>query len=217
MTNKITLHLDKREVLGRKVKRLRKEGIVPANIFGKKTPSIAVQVSEKEFKKVFEAAGETSIIYSTVGEEKTERPLLVSMAQVHPVTGSFLHIDFHQVDLTQKVTATVPLVFEGEAPAVADKGAILVQMMTEIEVEALPTEIPHEIIVDISSLKEFGDFLTVKDIKVDTTKVEIQAEPDEQLVQVQEPKEEEEEVPAEGEEVAEETKEGEPKEAETEP
>ncbi len=204
MANKFTLHLDKRETFGRKVKRLRKSGIIPANIFGKKTESIAVQLPEKEFQKAFSAAGETSILYATVGDEKTQRPVLVSMAQIHPVTGSFVHVDFHQVDLTQKVIATVPLVLEGESPAVADLGAILVQMMNEIEVEALPAEIPHEIVLDISSLKEFGDFLTVQDLKVDTSKVEIQAEPEEQIVQVQEPKEEEvEETPTEAAEGAE--------------
>src|SRR5688572_7140013 len=105
---KITLHLDTRNLQGRKVKQLRRQGIVPANIFGKKIDSSSVQVKEKDFQKTFEAAGETSIIYATVGDEKKERPLLVSATQIHPVTGSVLHVDFHQVDLTEKVTAAVP-------------------------------------------------------------------------------------------------------------
>lgn len=195
MTNKLTLELDKRSIQGRKVKQLRRQGIVPANIFGKKIDSEAVQISEKEFEKIFEEAGETTIIYATIKGEETKRPVLVSATQVHPVSGDYLHIDFHQVDLTQKVTATVPLVLAGEAPAVDDLGAILVQMLDEIEVEALPTDLPHELSVDISGLKAFGDAIFIKDIKVDTSKVEVKNDPEEMVAQVEEPKAEEEVVP----------------------
>ncbi len=196
MTEKLTLDLNKRTLSGRKVKQLRRQHIIPANIFGKKISSIPVQISLKDFQKIYEKAGETSIIYATVNSEKEVRPLLVSALQVNPITDLPIHVDFHQVDLTQKVTATVPLVLTGTAPAVEDKGAVLIQMINELDVEALPTEIPHELTLDISSLKEIGDSLSVEDLKIDTSKIKIQAEPDEQIVQAQEPQIEEEPTPA---------------------
>lgn len=89
------------------------------------------------------------------------------------------------------MTATVPVELIGTAPAEEEKGAVIVQIINELDVEALPADLPDSLEVDLSSLKEFGDFLSVKDIKIDTTKVEIDAEPDQQVVQAQEPKEEE--------------------------
>ncbi len=197
MAEKITLQLDKRQLQGRKVKQLRRQGIVPANIFGHKIDSLSVQLKNKDLEKIYKQAGETTIIYATIDSENKQRPLLISSTQVHPVTGFFLHVDFHQVDLTEKVTATIPIVLVGESPAVADSGAVLVQMINEVEVEALPADLPHEISLDISTLKEFGDSLAVKDLKVDTSKVEIKAEPEEQIVQSQEPQKEEEVIPVE--------------------
>lgn len=201
---KISLTLTKREVSGRKVKALRRQGLVPGNIFGKDIPSVSIQIPEKELSKTFQEAGETAIIYATLEGEKDSRPLLISAMQVHPVTNAPLHVDFHQVDLKEKVTAAVPIVLTGESPAVVDNGAVLIQSMDEIEVEALPTDLPSEIELDISSLKEFNDALHVSDLKVDTTKIELQAEAEEIVVQVQEPQQEEEEpaAPAEGEEAA---------------
>jgi len=187
----IKLAVKPRKVTGRKVKNLRREGIVPANVFGNKIKSVSIQVALDDFNKTFELAGETNIVYLSIEGEKQERPVLVSNIHLDPVTDTPLHVDFHQIDLTQKVTATVPVELTGTAPAEEEKGAVIVQLVSELDVEALPTDLPDVLVIDISSLKEFGDNLTVKDIKIDSSKVEIDSDPEQQVVQAQEPKEEE--------------------------
>ena len=198
----INLSAELRTLTGRKVKKLRQQGILPANIFGNKITSTPIQVDLKDFQKIYKQAGETNIInLSLKGESKT-RPVLVSNVHIDPVTDTPIHVDFRQIDLTQKVTATVPVKLIGTAPAEEENGAVIVQIISELDVEALPTDLPDSLEIDISGLKQFGDFLSVKDIKIDPSKVKIDAEPDQQVVQAQEPKEEEIEAapPAEDEE-----------------
>lgn len=185
------LKAQKRESFGNKVKALRREGILPANIYGKKIKSQAVQVEKKEFTAVFEQAGETNLIDLKIDKEKQARPVLATNLQKHPVTGESLHIDFHQVDLTQKVSVAIPVVIEGESPAVKEKGAVLIILLDEIKVEALPQDLPDQFKVDISLLNNFDDSILVKDLKIDRSKVDVLVEDDESIVMVQEPKEEE--------------------------
>ncbi len=194
---KITLKSEKRELFGRKVKRLRKAGKIPANIFGKKIKSEAVSIDNKEFIEVFEKAGETQII------DLTGKPVLVSNTQVDPISGEYLHIDFRQVDLTEKIEAMVPVEIEGESPAEKQSLGTVVQQIHEIEVEALPTDLPEKIIVDASILVEVDQAIYVKDLKVDK-KVEIKTDLESIVVKVEPPTKEEvvevvAEVPAEGE------------------
>ncbi|MDP3918153.1 MAG: 50S ribosomal protein L25 [Candidatus Woesebacteria bacterium] len=194
---KITLKLEKRELFGRKVKRLRKDGKVPANIFGKKIKSEAITVDNKEFTEVFEKTGETQII------DLAGKPVLVSNTQIDPVSGEYLHIDFRQVDLTEKIEAMVPIEIEGESLAEKQNLGTVVQQIHEIEVEALPADLPEKIIVDASILVEVDQTIYVKDLKVDK-KVEIKTDLESIVVKVEPPTKEEvvevvAEVPAEGE------------------
>jgi large subunit ribosomal protein L25 len=175
------LQAEKRKVLGRKVKKIRKEGVLPANIYGKGVKSLSIQLPVKNFLKVYEEAGETGIIELSVDEEKY--PVLVHNLQLHPVTSQPLHVDFHRVSLTEKVKATVPLVTIGEAPAVAQKLGLLLTPISEIEVEALPGDLPEKIELDISLLKEVGQELKVSDLKVNE-KVIILADPNLVVVKI---------------------------------
>lgn len=193
---KATLSVNKRTILGRKIATLRRQGILPGNIFGKKTDSVAIQLPIDQFKTLFKQAGETSIVYLTLEDEKKTRPVLIANVQRHPVTEEPLHVDFHQVDLSEKTTATVPVVLVGESPAEKDQGAVLVQTINELEVEALPTDLPDMLKIDIATLTEIGQSKAVKDIVVDTEKVTIKAEPEEVIVMAQEPQKEEEVAPA---------------------
>ena len=198
-TAKFSLKASQRDVFGRKVKRSRKEGLIPANIFGKKIKSEAVFVNNKEFVEVFEKAGETQIIHLN------DKPVLVSGLQVDPVTSDYLHIDFRQVDLTEKIVAKVPVELVGESPAEKQSIGTVVHQLSEIEVEALPTELPEKIEVDISSLVEVDQTIFVKDLKVDK-KVTVKTDPESIVVKVEPPiKEEVVEAPApvEGEVLAE--------------
>lgn len=197
------LQADLRTVTGRKVKSLRRSGIIPANIFGKKTPSTSIQLAVKPLLETLKKAGETSLINLTLAGEKKARPVLVAGYAQNPTTGELLHVDFHEVDLNQKTTAMVQLVVVGESDAVK-AGNVLVLQKNEIEVEALPADLPEHIEVDISTLTEVGSTIHAKDLKVDRNKVKLEIADDEVIATVQEPAKEEvvEPAPVEGEAVA---------------
>lgn len=202
---KITLSAEKRKVLGRKVKKLRQEGILPASLYGKKIKSLALQVNTKDFLTVYKQAGETNLVELAIDKNSQPHSILISNVQFHPVSDSPLHVDFRQVDLKEKVQVAIPIEITGEAPGVT-KGGVLVHVLNEINVEALPAELPDKFDVDVSKLEEIGQFLSVRDIKVDRTKIKLLVEDEEQLVvKVDAPAKEEVEVkpveaaPAEGE------------------
>ncbi len=164
--NKYILKAEKRVLLGSKVKKLRRLGTIPANVFGHTIESQAIQVSEVEFNRVYKQAGETSLIWIKIEGEDKERPTLVKALTNNPVTGQKYHIDFHQVNLKEKVTANIPVELVGEAQMVKDGLAIIDLNLHEIEVEALPTDLPESVDFDISLLKEIGDSLKVGDVKL---------------------------------------------------
>lgn len=189
---KRVLKTEKRNVLGRKVKRLRREGVLPANIYGKKAKSLAVQVKLDEFQKVFSEAGETGLVELKL-EDKVHS-VLIHNVQLDPATDKPLHTDFLEVDLKEKVTATVPIHLIGESPA-EKEGGVVVQQMHEVEVEALPTDLPEKIEVDISVLAEIDQAVKAGELKVDKTKVEIKEDPERIVVSVAPPAKEEEVAP----------------------
>jgi len=180
----IKLISKKRSVFGRKVKSLREAGEIPANIFGKKIKSEAISVGKKEFEEAYKQAGETQII------DLSGKPVLISNIQYDPVNESYVHIDFRQVDLSEKITASVPLVFEGESSAEKQGLGTVVEQIDEIEVEALPTDLPEKIIVDVSVLAEVDQAIYIKDLKI-PTKVEVKDEPESIVVKVEPPQKEE--------------------------
>src|SRR3972149_5171584 len=177
----IPLLAQKRTVLGRKVKNLRKDGLIPAHVFGHKVSTIHVQVKTSDFAKVFEKAGETGIVDLAIDSQK--KPVLIRNVQTHPVTDEPLHVDFYQVNLAEKVKVDVPLEIIGESPAVEKKIGLLLTPVSEVEVEALPADLPEKIEVDVSKLENVGDEIKIKDLKVDRAKVAILA--DEELVVTQ--------------------------------
>ncbi|MBI5452308.1 50S ribosomal protein L25 [Candidatus Gottesmanbacteria bacterium] len=178
---KHSLKAGKRTIAGRKVKNLRKSGILPANIYGKKVKSQAVQVAEKEFTSVFVKAGETGLVELLVDGEKHH--VLIHSVQYHPVSGSPCHVDFLQVDLKEKVTAKVPVVLVGEAPAVKEKTGVLLTLVSEIEVEALPADLPEKLEVDISNLSAIDQSIKVEQLKV-SDKVKVLADLNIEIVKV---------------------------------
>jgi len=218
---KTKLVVEKRKITGRKVKLLRREGLLPANIYGKKVKSLMVQLATKTFLPVFKEAGETSLVELKVTGEEKARPVLIHNVHFHPVSGDPLHADFYQVDLKEKVTTKVPVDLIGEAPAVKEKIGILIQPLNEVEVEALPTDLPEKIEVNISDLKAVNDIVAVDKVKV-ASGVKILTDPKEILAKIEPPAKEEEvapppteEVPVEGEEKPAEKAEGEKAEGET--
>ena len=179
--DKHILKAQKRTVFGRKVKKLREEGLLPANIFGKKIKSQAVSVNLKDFLKVHLSAGKAALV--EIDLEAKKLPVLITNIANNPLTGLPLHADFHQVDLKEKVTANVPLEITGEAPAVKDKIGVLLKNIDEIEVEALPNDLPDKISVDISCLKAIDEAIKVSDLKV-SPQVKITADPILEVVKI---------------------------------
>jgi large subunit ribosomal protein L25 len=212
MDNK--LKVEKRELTGRKVKSLRREGILPGNVYGKKIESFPVQVTLKEFEPVYEEVGETGLLELLVDKKKV--PVLITEVQAHPVSGLPLHVDFRQVDLKEKVVAMVPLELVGESPAEKSGLGTVIQQLNEVEAEALPVDLPDKIEVDLSGLEEVDEVITAKDLKYNKEKISLKILPDQVIVKVEPPQKEEEvlppqpteeEVPLEGEEVPAEAKE----------
>jgi len=191
MAKQPTVTVNKREIFGRKIKHLRRNGILPGNVFGKGIPSVAVSLPAAAFAKLYEEVGETGLIDLAIDGESKSRPVLVSSVHQDPVTSQYLHVDFHQVDLKVKVTAAVPVETIGESLAVKDLGGVLLVAVNEVDVEALPADLPEMIEVDISVLAQIGDSILAKDLKIDRSKIELQLDPEATIVTVQEQQEEE--------------------------
>ncbi len=211
--NKSILKAENRKISGRKVKTLRKEGLLPANIYGKKIKSLSIQLKDKDFEAVFEKAGETGLLEIEIGKEK--RPVLVHNVQFSPVSDKPIHVDFLQVDLKEKVKAEVPVEIVGESPAQKQSLGTVVTYIDEIEVEALPSDLPDKFDIDVSKLVEVNQAIYIKDLKIDKNKVQVKNDPDSIIVKVEEVKEEVVEAPVTP-EVTEEAKEEAPESAETE-
>lgn len=160
---KHTLSVEKRAVFGKKLKALRKQGILPGNIYGKGIESTAVQLPVKEFEAIYDEVGASGVVYLTLAGK--EHPVLIHALAYDYVHNMPLHADFFQVNLKEKVRTMVPLEVVGEAEAVTNKLGMLMQPVSEVEVEALPTDLPEHLEVDVTKLAEVGSHVTVGDIK----------------------------------------------------
>jgi len=182
-----------RRETGRKINAIKNAGKIPAVVYGPGVKNVLIEIDYKEFQKVFKEAGESSLISLRVEEEKEERPVLVHEIQKDSVSDSIIHIDFFQASLKEEVEANVPLVFEGVSLAVKDLGGTLVKHFSELEVKALPQNLPHEIKISIDELKTFEDHILVKDLIL-PEKVKVIAKADEIVVSVSRPAKVEEEL-----------------------
>jgi large subunit ribosomal protein L25 len=181
----LTIQIEKRDV-GTSLDEIRKGGKIPAVLYGKKEASQPITLGATEFMKVWKEAGESSVvILSGVGENKEA---LIHEVDVEPVKGLVRHADFYVIEKGKKVTVSVPIEFVGTAPA-EKLGAALVKVLHEIEVEAFPKDLPHEITVDVSGLVELEQQILVSDIKVPSG-VEVLTSPDEVVAIAAETKEE---------------------------
>jgi len=179
------LKAEKRTICGRKVKNLRKEGLIPANVYGKKTASVSISLKKEEFQKVFSDVGETGIVKLNIEGEKEKRLILIQNLQRDPLSGETLHVDLRQILLTEKISAKVPVALSGEAPAVQQKLGILIQTISEIEVEALPLDLPENFVVEVNKLANVGDQVLLKNLAFDRTKVKPSLEEETVLARIE--------------------------------
>ncbi len=201
---KVELNVNPRPVLGKKVKRLRREGIIPANVYGRALDSVAIQVAREDLVRVVRSAGRNEIIYLRLDGDEP-RPTFVRQIQRNPVTDAILHVDFYQISLAEKVRIEVPLALVGTAPAEQTHGGTLLHSLDSITVEGLPTDIPSVIEVEVSGLEEIDASIHVGELSV-PDEVTVLSDPEVVVAKIAPPhveKEVEEEV-VEGEEVAEE-------------
>ncbi len=197
--------------------------MLPAVVFGKDIESIPITLDQKDFEKVYEEAGESTLVDVEIVAEngRAKGPqlhkVLISETDLDPVSDEIIHANLQAVKLTEKTTATVPLKIIGESPIVKSGEGMFLTLLNEVEVEALPQDLPSEIKVDISNLTEIDQGIAIKDLPVDHTKVKIEQEPEELVVKIDHAEmaeEEEEEVSVEEVEVTKKKKKKEEEEGE---
>ena len=160
----IELEANHREVLGKKVRHLRRQHITPVHLFGHNVDSMALQCDTDTLHRVLAQAGKTGLINLKLDKAEKPRNVLVREIQRDTLTGKLLHVDFYEVKATEKIKVAVPIVLVGEAPALKFKGNILVQELDSLGIECLPDKIPARIELDLSSLTEAEQAIRVKDI-----------------------------------------------------
>ncbi|MBN1119818.1 MAG: 50S ribosomal protein L25 [Anaerolineae bacterium] len=162
MSDQIALEASKRQITGKKVKQLRREGIIPAIVYGPETEPLKLQIDRRMLRRVLQEAGGTQLIEIQVGKEKI--PTLAREVQRDPLRGDILHVDFYRVSMTRKIRAEVQVTCVNEPPVVSSGEAIIIHALTTLIIEALPAELPPHIEVDLSGLIEIGDQLLVGDL-----------------------------------------------------
>lgn len=192
MANAFSLTVSSRKAAGKKVKLLRRQGRIPGVLYGYKVENQPIECQEQEFHKIFVKAGESTIVDLSLDKRKI--PVLIHQIAMDPVSGKYAHVDFLALDLTKEVTTRVPLRTTGEAPGAKELGGILIHQREALTVRCLPKDLPHVIDVDISSLKNFHDTVTVSGLTLPLN-VKVEENPDEILVSLQPPRKEEEETP----------------------
>ena len=158
------LSVQKREKLGRGVKELRKQGLMPAELYGKGLANLHLSVPLKEFRKVYKNAGENTVVNVLLDGEK--HPVLIQDVSYNPVTDEMESADLYKIRMDKKLKVGVPVEFIGVAPAVKEKNGLFVKSLQEVEIEALPADIPHNFQVDVSKLMDIGQSIYVKDLNV---------------------------------------------------
>jgi len=160
--SELILNAEHREVTGKKVKALRRQGYLPAVLYGVGIESIPIKLDLKEASKVISAAGSSTLLLLKIG--KKQHQVLVRDTQRQVIRRGLQHVDFLKVAMDVAIRAEVPIEFVGEAPAVRDLGGVLVTELIEIEIESLPADLPDRITVDLELLAEITDTITVGDL-----------------------------------------------------
>ena len=176
-----SLKIETREKFGRKLDRDREAGRLPAVIYGADKPAEPVFVNKIDFVKTYREAGESTVI--KLNGQKGGQDALIYLVDWHPVSGQPVHVDFYAVRQDKLVTIKVPLGFTGVAPAEKELGGTVVKVIHELEIEALPKDLPHELKIDLTELTEFDSQISVSDVKAPAG-VEIKDDPEEVIAMI---------------------------------
>lgn len=201
-----SLTAKKRDLIGKKVKKLRRAGQIPGTVYGKKIATLPLVFDTKEFKEVFIKAEKTNIVNLTIEGDKTKYSVLIHDVSRHPIDRYIENVGLLAIDLNETLRVVVPVSAVGESPAVRGNIGILISPVHELEVECLPVDLPEDIKIDISKLTELGQEIRLKDVDI-PQKVKVLADPETLLFKidelVQKEKNEEEVTPHEAEAVKE--------------
>jgi len=179
----LTLTAKIRKIKGKKVKTLRKKGVLPVVLYGPEIKNENLEVNLKDFEKIFNEAGQSSMISLETEGKKEKNLILIHEVKLDPLTSQPTHADFYQPILTEEIEVKIPLIIEGEAPAVKNLGGTLVKNIAEIEVKALPQHLPKEISVNVEKLATFEDKILIRDLQLPEG-VKILRNPEEIIVHV---------------------------------
>jgi large subunit ribosomal protein L25 len=163
----LSLKANSRDITGKGVKFLRRQGLTPLHLFGHDVASLALQSETTKVEKSLSQAGETRLISLTIDKERKTRPVLVREIQRDPISGRLIHVDLYQVKMDERVQVEVPIILVGKAPALETKNNTIQQELNSLDIEAFPGKIPAAFKVDVSSLAEAGQLIRVKDLEVD--------------------------------------------------
>lgn len=162
----IELEVTSREILGKKVRFLRRQGITPLHLFGRGIESATLQCATTNLRQVLAEAGQTRLISLKVDDGKIAKNVVVRGVQREPISGETLHVDFYEVQMAELLKMEIPIVLIGKAPALRSKGTTLVQELNTLTIECLPSNIPNSVEVDVSILAEPDQVVRVKDIEL---------------------------------------------------
>ena len=179
----LKLKAEKRDVLGKKTRFLRRQGVTPAHIFGHGIESLALQCDSLELQHIVRRSGATRLIDINIKGEKHPRSAFIREVQQNTLSGQLLHVDFYQINKTEKITADIPVVLTGESPALKTKDNMLEHMLNEIGVECLPGNMPPQIEIDISILEEAGQAVHVKDLALGAD-ITVTTDPEQVIVKI---------------------------------
>ena len=198
--DELTIKAARREVLGKRNRFLRRQGITPVHLFGHNVESQSLQCDTIELRKILAHAGTTRLVSLKIDGEKQPKSVFVREIQRDPLSRQLFHVDFYQVKKGEKMEMNVPIVMVGEAPAMKTKGRMLAHGITSLAIECLPEKVPPQIEIDISILEELDQAIHVKDIVLDPD-IAVHDDPEQLVVKIVEALGKEEEVVAEEEEV----------------
>jgi large subunit ribosomal protein L25 len=177
------LSANKREILGKKVRFLRRQGITPVHLFGRNVEPMPLQCDTTQLQHVLVQTGKTGLISLKIDKAKRPRNVMVREVQREPRTDELLHVDFYQVRMEEKIRVGVPIIPVGEAPALRFKENFLAQELNSLTVECLPDEIPSKVELDLSDLTEVDQSIHVKDIILDGN-ITVLDDPDQLVVKI---------------------------------
>lgn len=187
------LHTSPRTILGKKTRTLREQGFIPAELYGHGKENKHLQIAKKEFEKLYKEAGEHTVVQ--VETEKGKVPVLIAEVQKNPITNEYFSVDLHEIRMDEEIRTHIPIEFIGIAPG-TKKGLMVVKVMDEVEIEALPLNLPPKIEVSLDSLLNDGDTIHISDLTLPKG-VKVLVQPETVVVTITEHKEEKfEEVPA---------------------